>query len=65
MVGDAVRIPILQQSIKEIYGIELSKTLTPDECVARGASLYVSFHLCEGRYEFTFLLFKGFQFRTL
>ena len=41
MVGDAVRIPIIQSSIKEIYGIELSKTLSPDECVARGASLYV------------------------
>ena len=43
MVGDAVRIPVLQTSIKEVYGIELSKTLSPDECVARGTSLYVKF----------------------
>jgi molecular chaperone DnaK (HSP70) len=41
MVGDAVRIPVLQQSIKEVYGIELSKTLSPDECIARGTALYV------------------------
>ena len=43
MVGDAVRIPVLQQSVKEIYGLDISKTLSPDECVARGTSLYVFF----------------------
>lgn len=42
LVGDAVRIPILQQIVKETYGLELSKTLAPDECVARGASLYAA-----------------------
>ena len=43
MVGDAIRIPILQQSVKETYGLDLSKTLSPDECIARGTSLYVYF----------------------
>jgi heat shock protein 4 len=42
MVGDAVRIPILQQIVKETYGMELSKTLSPDECVARGTALYAA-----------------------
>lgn len=42
MVGDAVRIPVIQTSIKDVYGIDLSKTLSPDECVARGTSLYVN-----------------------
>lgn len=41
MVGDAVRIPVLQQAIKDVYGLELSKTLSPDECIARGTALYV------------------------
>lgn len=42
MVGDAVRIPILQAAVKEIYGLELSKTLSPDECIARGTTLYAA-----------------------
>jgi len=42
MVGDAVRIPILQQCVKEIYGLDISKTLSPDECIARGTSLYAA-----------------------
>jgi molecular chaperone DnaK (HSP70) len=42
MVGDAVRIPIMQQIVKEVYGLELSKTLSPDECVARGTALYAA-----------------------
>ena len=61
MVGDAVRIPVLQTSIKEVYGIELSKTLSPDECVARGTSLYVNYILIPlGSYEFSIFLSKGF-----
>ena len=42
MVGDAVRIPILQQIIKDVFGVDVSKTLSPDEVVARGATLYVN-----------------------
>ena len=61
MVGDAVRIPILQTTIKEVYGIELSKTLSPDECVARGTSLYVTYILkIIGCNEFSLFLIKGF-----
>jgi len=41
MVGDAIRTPILQQIIKETFGLDLSKTLLPDECIARGATLFV------------------------
>ena len=41
MVGDAVRTPIIQQIVKEVYGIEISKTLMPDETLARGATLFV------------------------
>jgi molecular chaperone DnaK (HSP70) len=43
MVGDAIRTPILQTAIKEVFGMELSKTLFPDECLARGATLYVRY----------------------
>ena len=43
MVGDAVRTPIIQQIIKDTFGLELSKTLLPDECIARGCTLFVKY----------------------
>ena len=43
MVGDALRTPILQTAVKDVFGLELSKTLLPDECLARGATLFVKF----------------------
>ena len=52
MVGDAVRTPIIQQIVKEVYGIEISKTLMPDETLARGATLFV-FIFNIGCHEFT------------
>jgi molecular chaperone DnaK (HSP70) len=42
MVGDAVRTPIIQQIVKDVFGLELSKTLMPDETLARGATLYAA-----------------------
>ena len=42
MVGDAVRTPIIQQIIKEEFGKDLSKTLAPDECIARGCTLFAA-----------------------
>jgi molecular chaperone DnaK (HSP70) len=42
MVGDAVRTPIIQHIVKEVFGLELSKTLMPDEALARGATLYAA-----------------------
>jgi heat shock protein 4 len=40
MVGDATRIPIIQQKCKEVFGVEqVSRTLNSLECVARGCSL--------------------------
>jgi len=40
LVGDATRIPLVQEKIKEVFGIEQpSRTLNSLECVARGASL--------------------------
>ena len=40
MVGDTVRTPIILDTIKKVFGKEISKTLVPDECIARGCSLY-------------------------
>ena len=40
MVGDTVRTPIILESIKKAFGKEVSKTLVPDECIARGCALY-------------------------
>jgi len=42
MVGDAVRTPMIQQIVKEVFGLELSKTLLPDECIARGATFFAA-----------------------
>lgn len=40
MVGEATRIPIVQQRCKDVFGVEsVSRTLNSLECVARGASL--------------------------
>lgn len=40
LVGDATRIPLVQEKIKDVFGIEQpSRTLNSLECVARGASL--------------------------
>ena len=40
MVGDTVRTPIILETIKKAFGKEISKTLVPDECIARGCALY-------------------------
>ena len=40
MVGDTVRTPIILDTIKKVMGKEVSKTLVPDECIARGCALY-------------------------
>jgi len=42
MVGDAVRTPCIQQAIKEVFGLELGKSLMPDECMARGSTLFAA-----------------------
>lgn len=42
MAGDAVRTPIIQQIVKEVTGLDISKTLLPDECLARGSTFYAA-----------------------
>lgn len=40
MVGEATRIPIVQQKCKEVFGFDtVQRTLNSLECVARGCSL--------------------------
>ena len=41
IVGGATRIPIIQKTIKEVYGRDLLKTLNTTECIARGAAIQV------------------------
>ena len=40
MVGDTLRTPILNEIIKNVFKRDLSKTLVPDECIARGCALF-------------------------
>jgi molecular chaperone DnaK len=39
LVGGSTRIPIIQKTVKDMSGIEPSKVLNPDECVALGAAI--------------------------
>ena len=48
MAGELMRTPILERTVKEIVGIEMSKTILTDECIAIGCSLYAS--LMKGRF---------------
>lgn len=42
MVGDAVRTPCIQSAIKDTFGMDLGKSLMPDECMARGSTLFAA-----------------------
>ncbi len=39
LVGGSTRIPAVQSKVKQLTGMEPSKSLNPDECVAIGASI--------------------------
>lgn len=39
LVGGSTRIPAVQDKVKQLTGLELSKNMNPDECVALGASI--------------------------
>ena len=45
MVGDTLRTPCFLNIIKNVYQKDLSKTLIPDECIARGCALYAMMNL--------------------
>ena len=45
MVGDTLRTPCFLNIIKNIYQKDLSKTLIPDECIAKGCALYAMMNL--------------------
>ena len=45
MVGDTLRSPCFLNIIKNVYQKDLSKTLIPDECIARGCALYAMMNL--------------------
>ena len=39
LVGGSTRIPLIQSKVKDFMGMEPSKSLNPDECVAIGAAI--------------------------
>ena len=39
LVGGCTRMPSVRQKVKELTGIEPSRSINPDECVAQGAAL--------------------------
>lgn len=43
MAGELMRTPALQKIVKEITGLEMSKTILTDECISIGCSLYGAF----------------------
>ena len=40
MVGDTLRTPCLENIIRNVFKKDLSKTLIPDECIAKGCALF-------------------------
>ena len=40
MVGDAIRNPVFQKVIFDVFNTDIKKTLLADECIARGCALY-------------------------
>jgi molecular chaperone DnaK len=40
LVGGSTRIPLVQDTVKKIFGKEPNKRLNPDECVALGAGIF-------------------------
>ena len=39
LVGGSTRIPAVQQKVKQLTGMEPSRSINPDECVAQGAAI--------------------------
>lgn len=39
LVGGSTRMPAIQAKIKEVFGLEPSKNINPDECVSLGATI--------------------------
>jgi len=39
LVGGSTRIPAVQEKVRQLTGIEPSRTINPDECVAQGAAV--------------------------
>ncbi len=39
LVGGSTRIPAVQKKVRELTGMEPSKSINPDECVAQGAAI--------------------------
>ena len=55
MVGDTLRTPCFSEIIKKVYKKELSKTLVPDECIAKGCTLFAMMHLPNYRIQNFFI----------
>ena len=42
MAGELMRTPLLEKVVKDVIGLEMSKTILIDECISVGSSLYGS-----------------------
>lgn len=61
LAGEAVRIPILQDLIEKIFSHKLSKTILPDEAIAKGCCIYSIMHsnLYSFNYDFKLLQYSN------
>jgi molecular chaperone DnaK len=50
LTGGSTRMPMVQRMLRELTGLELDLTVSPDEAVARGAALY-AYYLLASRGE--------------
>lgn len=43
LVGGSTRMPMVQQTLEQVSGLNVDRSLSPDEAVAHGAALYAGF----------------------
>ena len=60
MVGDTLRTPILSSMIKQVFNLELSKTLVADEFIARGCSFFALMNSSNKYVCFNFLHYNPY-----
>lgn len=58
MVGNTLRTPILNDIVKKIFSIELSKTLVTDEIIARGCALL---GMMKSRHKLNYFTFNHYN----
>ena len=61
MVGDTLRTPKISDIVEEIFKRKLSKTLVPDEFIARGCSIFALMNLPNKQINYSFIHYNPYS----